>query len=63
VRTRAFAAVTSQSGQQFPAALPEPLPDCLILGLPMQAVAGLEMQQDVAPKGTRISTIVIHGTR
>jgi FixJ family two-component response regulator len=59
LRTRAFAVVTFQSGQQFLASLPEPLPDCLILDLQMPGMTGLEIQQDLARKGIRIPTIIV----
>jgi FixJ family two-component response regulator len=50
---------TFQSGEQFLASLPEPLPDCLILDLQMPGMTGLEIQQDLARKGIRIPTIII----
>jgi FixJ family two-component response regulator len=59
LRTHAFTVVTFQSGQQFLASLPEPLPDCLILDLQMPGMTGLEIQQDLARKGIRIPTIII----
>jgi FixJ family two-component response regulator len=59
LRTRSFTVVTFQSGQQFLASLPEPLPDCLILDLQMPGMTGLEIQQDLARKGIRIPTIII----
>jgi FixJ family two-component response regulator len=59
LRTRAFTAMTFQSGQQFLASLPKPLPDCLILDLQMPGMSGLEIQQDLARRGIRIPTIII----
>jgi FixJ family two-component response regulator len=59
LRTRAFTAVTFQSGREFLASLPEPLPDCLVLDLQMPGMTGLEIQQDLARRGIRIPTIII----
>jgi len=59
LRSRAFAVTTFQSGQQFLASLPEPLPDCLILDLQMPGMTGLEIQHHLAGKGIRIPTIII----
>ena len=59
LRTRAFTVATFESGQQFFASLPEPLPDCLILDLQMPGMTGLEIQQDLARRGIRIPTIII----
>ena len=59
LRTHAFTVATFQSGQQFLASLPEPLPDCLILDLQMPGMTGLEVQQNLARKGIRIPTIII----
>jgi FixJ family two-component response regulator len=59
LRTHAFTVATFQSGQQFLASLPEPLPDCLILDLQMPGMTGLEIQQDLAHRGIRIPTIII----
>jgi FixJ family two-component response regulator len=59
LRTHAFTVATFQSGQQFLATLPEPLPDCLILDLQMPGMTGLEIQQHLARKGIRIPTIII----
>jgi len=59
LRAHAFAVLTFQSGHQFLASLPEPLPDCLILDLQMPGMSGLEIQQGLARKGIRIPTIII----
>jgi FixJ family two-component response regulator len=59
LRTHALTVATFQSGQQFLASLPEPLPDCLILDFQMPGMTGLEVQQDLARKGIRIPTIII----
>jgi len=59
LRTRAFTVATFQSGQQFLAAMPDPLPDCLILDFQMPGMTGLELQQYLARKGIRIPTIII----
>jgi FixJ family two-component response regulator len=59
LRAHAFAVLTFQSGHQFLASLPEPLPDCLILDLQMPGMSGLEIQQGLARKGIQIPTIII----
>jgi FixJ family two-component response regulator len=63
LRTRAFDARTYSSGQEFLAALPDSLPNCLIVDLQMPEMSGMELQQQLARKGIRIPTIVItaHG--
>jgi FixJ family two-component response regulator len=51
------------SGREFLAALPDGLPDCLILDLQMPEMTGLELQQHLNSKGIQIPTIVITGLR
>lgn len=63
LRSRAFRVQTFESGQDFLAALPRSLPECLIVDLQMPEMSGLELQQHLAGNGIRIPTIVItaHG--
>jgi FixJ family two-component response regulator len=63
LRVRALHAKTFGSAQAFLAALPDGLPDCLILDLQMPEMSGLELMQHLTRKGIRIPTIVItaHG--
>jgi FixJ family two-component response regulator len=63
LRTRAFHAKPYGSAQEFLAALPEGLPECLILDLQMPGMSGLELQEHLARKGIQIPTIIItaHG--
>ena len=63
LRTRAFHARTYGSAQEFLAALPDGLPECLILDLQMPEMSGLELLQHLARKEIKIPTIVItaHG--
>jgi len=63
LRSHAFRARTYESGQQFLAALPADLPDCLIVDLQMPAMNGLELQQHLVSNGIEIPTILItaHG--
>jgi FixJ family two-component response regulator len=63
LRSHAFRARTYESGQQFIAALPADLPDCLIVDLQMPAMNGLELQQHLVSNGIEIPTILItaHG--
>ena len=63
LRTRAIHAKPYASAQEFLAALPDGLPECLILDLQMPGMSGLELQQHLARKGIRIPTIIItaHG--
>jgi FixJ family two-component response regulator len=63
LRSRAFHPKTYESGQEFLAAVPDGLPDCLIVDLQMPGMSGVELQQHLVRKGIRIPTIVItaHG--
>ncbi len=63
LRTRAFHAKAYGSGQEFLAALPDGLPECLIVDLQMPGMTGLELHQHLARKGIQIPTIIIaaHG--
>jgi FixJ family two-component response regulator len=63
LRSRAFRVQTFESGQDFLAALPHSLPECLIVDLQMPGMSGLELQQHLARNGILIPTIVItaHG--
>jgi len=59
LRSHAFRARTYGSGQEFLAALPAGLPDCLIVDLQMPEMNGLELQQHLVSNGIRIPTILI----
>ena len=63
LRSRAFRVKTYGSGQEFLAALPDGLPECLIVDLQMPEMSGLELQQHLISTGTAIPTILItaHG--
>ena len=59
LRTRSYRARTYGSGQELLAALPDELPDCLIVDLQMPEMNGLELQQHLASSGVAIPTILI----
>ena len=59
LRSHAFRARTYGSGQEFLAALPAGLPDCLIIDLQMPEMNGLELQQHLVGNGIKIPTILI----
>jgi CheY-like chemotaxis protein len=59
LRTRAFEAKTYASAQAFLAALPDGVPECLILDLQMPEMSGLELMQHLTLKGIDIPTIII----
>ena len=59
LRSHAFRARTYGSGQEFLAALPADLPDCLIVDLQMPEMNGLELQQHLASNGIKIPTLLI----
>ena len=59
LRSHAFRARTYGSGQEFLAALPAGLPDCLIVDLQMPEMNGLELQQHLVSSGIEIPTILI----
>ena len=63
LRSHAFRARTYGSGQEFLAALPTGLPDCLIVDFQMPEMNGLELQQHLVSIGIKIPTILItaHG--
>jgi FixJ family two-component response regulator len=63
LRSHAFHARTYASGQDFLAALPGGLPECLIVDLQMPEMNGLELQQHLLRNGIKIPTILItaHG--
>jgi len=63
LRSRAFRVNTYGSGQEFLAALPERLPQCLIVDFQMPEMNGLELQQHLIRNGIAIPTILItaHG--
>jgi len=64
LRTRAFDAQRHTGrGQEFLAALPDGLPECLILDLQMPAMTGLELQQHLTRRGIQIPTIIITAQR
>jgi FixJ family two-component response regulator len=59
LRARAFEARTYASARDFLAALPDGLPECLIVDLQMPDMTGLELQRHLTHAGIRIPTIVI----
>jgi len=63
LRSRAFRVNTYGSGQEFLAALPDGLPECLIVDLQMPEMNGLELQQHLISNCIAIPTILItaHG--
>ncbi|UPJ47301.1 response regulator [Bradyrhizobium sp. 200] len=63
LRSHAFRARTYGSGQEFLAALPAGLPDCLIVDFQMPEMNGLELQRHLVSNGIEIPTILItaHG--
>ena len=63
LRSRAFRVNTYGSGQEFLAALPDGLPECLIVDFQMPEMNGLELQQHLISNGIAVPTILItaHG--
>jgi FixJ family two-component response regulator len=63
LQTRTFQAKTYESAHDFLAALPDGLPECLILDLQMPEMTGLELLQHLKSTGIKIPTIIItaHG--
>jgi len=59
LRGRAMQTKTYKSAQEFLTALPEGLPDCLILDLQMPEMTGLELLEHLKRRGIQIPTIVI----
>jgi len=63
LRIRRIQTKTYGSAQEFLAALPSGLPECLILDLHMPEMSGLELLQHLAHRDIQIPTIIItsHG--
>jgi FixJ family two-component response regulator len=63
LRSRSFRALTYGSGQEFLAALPTDIPECLIVDLQMPDMNGLELQRHLVSNGINIPAILItaHG--
>jgi FixJ family two-component response regulator len=63
LRSRAFRVNTYGSGQEFLAALPDGLPECLIIDFQMPEMNGLELQQNLISRGVTVPMILItaHG--
>src|SRR5690348_722945 len=63
LRTRGLHAKTYGSAQEFLAALPNGVPECLVVDLQMPEMSGLELLQYLTKNDVRIPTIVItaHG--
>src|SRR4030095_7917547 len=63
LRSHAFRARIYGSGQEFLAALPDGLPECLIVDFQMPEMNGLELQQHLISNGIAMPTILItaHG--
>jgi FixJ family two-component response regulator len=59
LQARTFRAKAYGSAHEFLAALPDGLPDCLILDLQMPEMTGLELLQHLRDVGIRIPTIII----
>lgn len=63
LRSRAFGVTTYGSGKEFLAAMPNGLPECLIVDFQMPDMNGLELHQHLISNDIAIPTIVItaHG--
>jgi FixJ family two-component response regulator len=59
LRTRALQAKTFASAWEFLAALPNGVPECLILDLQMPEMSGLELHRHLTRTGMKIPTIFI----
>jgi len=59
LRSRAFRVTTYGSGEEFLAALPNGLPECLIVDFQMPEMNGLELQQHLICNGITVPTILI----
>jgi FixJ family two-component response regulator len=59
LKARAFETKTYPSARDFLAALPDGLPECLIVDLQMPEMSGLELQLHLTRKGLHIPTIII----
>lgn len=63
LQARSFHAKTYESGREFLAALPEGMPECLVVDLQMPEMTGLELLQQLRTMEIQIPTIIItaHG--
>jgi FixJ family two-component response regulator len=59
LRAHAFEVKTYTSARDFLVALPEGLPECLIVDLQMPELTGLELHRHLTRSGVQIPTIVI----
>jgi FixJ family two-component response regulator len=59
LRTRAYTVKTYESGSAFLSALPDSLPQCLIVDFQMPQMSGLELQQYLLNKGLKVPAILI----
>jgi FixJ family two-component response regulator len=59
LRARAFEVRTYTSARDFLSALPDGLPECLIVDLQMPEMTGLELQRHLTRNGIQIPTIII----
>jgi FixJ family two-component response regulator len=59
LRSRNFRVTTYGSGQDFLAALPDGLPECLIVDFQMPEMNGMELHQHLTSNGVSIPTILI----
>jgi FixJ family two-component response regulator len=59
LRARAFEVKTYTSARDFLVAVPEGLPECLIVDLQMPEMTGLELHRHLTRSGVQIPTIVI----
>ena len=59
LRSRAFRVTTYGSGEEFLTALPNGLPECLIVDFQMPEMTGLELQQHLICNGITVPTILI----
>jgi len=60
LHTRSFRVQTFESAQRFLAALPDSLPDCLIVDLQMPEMDGIELMQHLAGMGLPMIVITAH---
>jgi len=61
LQTRSFRVKTFESARRFLAALPDSLPDCLIVDLQMPEMDGVELLQRLAGMGIPMIVITAHG--
>ena len=59
LRSRTFRVTTYGSGQEFLAALPDDLPECLIVDFQMPQMNGMELHRHLISNGVSIPTILI----